>query len=169
MTSETLMEARLEIRAARSDDVERVVVIANEVHALVTEQRETGDTPPVEFSAQPAHYHRALANPELGFFVAQREGQVIGYVLVVRETVPDDLTTEPRADVHELAVTTALRGSGAGATLLDRAEQWAVERGLGLVQLAVWEFNRAAIGLYDRAGYRTIMRKMEKRTRSRSA
>lgn len=169
MASVTLMKARLEIRPARTDDVERVIAIASEIHAWVAEQRETGDALPVEFSAQAAYYQRALANPEVGLFVAEREGQVMGYALVARETAPDDLTTEPRADVCELAVTTAQRGSGAGAALLDRAEQWAAERGLGLVQLAVWEFNQAAIGLYDRAGYRTIMRKMEKRIRPRPA
>ena len=46
--------------------------------------------------------------------------------------------------------------------LLARVEQWAAERGLGLVQLAVWEFNTEALRLYDRAGYRSIMRKLEK-------
>jgi GNAT superfamily N-acetyltransferase len=169
MASDTPVKARLEIRPARTDDVERVVAIASEVHALVTEQRETGDTPPVEFSMQAAHYERLLVSTEHGFFVAVIEGAVIGYALVAKETEPDDLTIEPRADVYELAVAESHRGQGAGSLLLVRVEQWAAERGLELVQLAVWEFNAEALRLYDRAGYRSIMRKMEKRIQPRPA
>jgi ribosomal protein S18 acetylase RimI-like enzyme len=159
----------IEIRPAQAGDIGRVVAIAGEVQEYVAKERKGQAAQTVEFSMQAAHYERFLTSPEHGFFVAVIAGVVIGYALVAKETEPDDLTIEPRADVYELAVAESHRGQGAGSALLTRVEQWAAERGLELVQLAVWEFNAQALKLYDRAGYRSIMRKMERRIRPRPA
>ncbi len=157
------MNVPIEVRPTQAGDIGRVVEIAHEVQEYAARERKTPVSRTVEFSMQVAHYERFLTSTEHGFFVAVIEGAVIGYALVAEETEPDDLTTEPRADVYELAVAGSHRGQGAGWLLLARAEQWAAQRGLGLVQLAVWEFNNDALRLYDRAGYRSIMRKLEKR------
>ena len=159
----------IEIRPAQAGDIGRVVAIARKVQEYAARERKRQMAQTVEFSMQAAHYERLLTSSEHGFFVAVIAGAVIGYALVAKETEPDDLTTESRADVYELAVAESHRGQGAGSLLLVRVEQWAAGRGLGLVQLAVWEFNAEALRLYDRAGYRSIMRKMEKRIRPRPA
>lgn len=157
------MNVPIEVRPVQASDIGRVVAIAREVHGYVARERKTPPGQTVEFSMQAAHYERLLVSPQHGFFVAVVADAVIGYTLVVRETDPDDLTIEPRVDVYELAVAESHRGQGAGSLLLARVEQWAAEHGLGLIQLAVWEFNTEALRLYDRAGYRPIMRKLEKR------
>ena len=157
------MNVPIEVRPAQAGDIGRVVEIALEVQEYAARERKTPAAQTVEFSMQAAHYEQLLVSKEHGFFVAVSTGTVIGYALVAKETEPDDLTIEPRADVYELAVAGSRRGQGAGSLLLARVEQWAAQRGLGLVQLAVWEFNNDALRLYDRAGYRSIMRKLEKR------
>jgi GNAT superfamily N-acetyltransferase len=157
------MNVPIEVRPAQTGDIGRVVEIAREVQEYVARERRMPAVQSVEFSMPAAHYERLLASTEHGLLVAVIAGTVIGYALVARETEPDDLTIEPRANVYELAVAESHRGQGAGSLLLARVEQWAAQRGLTLVQLAVWEFNGDALKLYDRAAYRPIMRKLEKR------
>jgi ribosomal protein S18 acetylase RimI-like enzyme len=117
---------------------------------------------PLEFRATHRYYERVLKNRSRCLLVATTQaGRPVGYALVGVESEPDDLTDVPRVDLAELAVDSRVRRRGIGLALLEATHYWARSRGIGLAQLAVWEFNRPALRLYDRAGYRTLMRKME--------
>ncbi|MFQ6077792.1 MAG: GNAT family N-acetyltransferase [Thermodesulfobacteriota bacterium] len=61
-----------------------------------------------------------------------------------------------------LAVKQNFRRSGVGRSLIKRAHQWAVDKGLAQVELNVWEFNEGAIAFYEKLGYKTMSRKMVK-------
>lgn len=80
--------------------------------------------------------------------VAERAGQLTGYALVLfhRGTSLGRL--------YSLAIADAARGQGLGKQLLQRAEQQAVERDCAYLRLEVRPDNLAAIGLYERSGYR---------------
>jgi ribosomal protein S18 acetylase RimI-like enzyme len=45
---------------------------------------------------------------------------------------------------------------------MERAEQWAMERGLGEIELNVWEANQSAIGFYEGLGYEATRRRMRR-------
>jgi ribosomal protein S18 acetylase RimI-like enzyme len=47
--------------------------------------------------------------------------------------------------------------------LMDHAEAWARARGHGSITLSVFDGNRRAQALYERAGFSTEMRRMTKR------
>jgi len=87
---------------------------------------------------------------------------MVGYVYATAEKTPDDLITVPYVSVDELAVDEKYRRSGIGRSLMDHVHNWTREKGLNILQLGVWEFNRSAVEFYEQLGYRTIMRKMEK-------
>ncbi|MEE4156013.1 GNAT family N-acetyltransferase/peptidase C39 family protein [Pseudomonas viridiflava] len=80
--------------------------------------------------------------------VAERAGQLTGYALVLfhRGTSLGRL--------YSLAIADAARGLGLGKQLLQHAEQRAVERDCAYLRLEVRPDNLAAIGLYERSGYR---------------
>ena len=80
--------------------------------------------------------------------VAERAGQLTGYALVLfhRGTSLGRL--------YSLAIADAARGLGLGKQLLQHAEQRAVERDCAYLRLEVRPDNLAAIGLYERNGYR---------------
>jgi len=49
---------------------------------------------------------------------------------------------------------------GAGKALLERAHALAASHGVGQVELNVYEFNRAAVALYEQLRYATVRRRM---------
>jgi GNAT superfamily N-acetyltransferase len=49
-----------------------------------------------------------------------------------------------------------------GKALMERAERWALERGVSEVELSVWEFNLDAIEFYRELGYATSKRVMHR-------
>lgn len=55
--------------------------------------------------------------------------------------------------VHELYVTAAARGSGAGSALMEAAEAWFRERGAKRVKVEAFAWNTEAIRFYERRGY----------------
>jgi ribosomal protein S18 acetylase RimI-like enzyme len=61
-----------------------------------------------------------------------------------------------------IAVTMEAEGRGVGRALMAHAERWARERGHESITLSVFEGNRRAQGLYERAGYTVEMRRMTK-------
>lgn len=62
------------------------------------------------------------------------------------------------ARLYSLAVAPAVRGQGRGGQLLHWAEQRALARNILFVRLEVRDDNQAAIGLYEKAGYRRLKR-----------
>jgi ribosomal protein S18 acetylase RimI-like enzyme len=162
------------VRPARKADIPRIRAIARQVCKQVKAHRRGQLRAPLEFASTQRDYERALKDRQRCLLVATQGSRVIGYALAGIETEPDDLTDVPRVDVAELAVDARSRGRGTGRALLKAVHDWARSRDIGLVQLAVWEFNKPALHLYARAGYRTLMRKLElslvptHRVRSRS-
>ncbi len=125
------------------------------------------------------YFDGLLADPDVALFVAEpaaspcrAEGAepgdfpLLGYVQVVLRESPPIPVMHPRriAFIDSVVVAPHGRGSGAGRALMDRASGWAEERGARTIELAVYEFNQAAIGFYRGLGYATILRRMCKAT-----
>ncbi|MFC6633959.1 GNAT family N-acetyltransferase/peptidase C39 family protein [Microbulbifer taiwanensis] len=84
------------------------------------------------------------------FLVAERAGQLLGYVLVL-------LRRGTRlARLYSLAVGPAGRGQGIGRALLCAAEEASSHSGRLFMRLEVAENNHSAIALYRQLGYRTF-------------
>jgi ribosomal protein S18 acetylase RimI-like enzyme len=59
----------------------------------------------------------------------------------------------PHAHVSVLAVAVEAEGQGAGRALLEAAETWTREQGLGMLTLNVFSGNGRARSVYERLGY----------------
>jgi GNAT superfamily N-acetyltransferase len=96
--------------------------------------------------------HLSSPSPTAALLVAQdRSGQRLGFVFV--ESLRDYFRGESHGHVGILAVAGEAEGRGAGRALLGAAEDWARSRGYGFVTLNVFERNRRAREVYERAGY----------------
>ena len=84
----------------------------------------------------------------------------LGFVHLITQT--DYFTGEPHGHVSILVVSPEGEGRGIGRALLAASEAWARERGYALLSLNVFEGNRRARALYDRAGYTPETIKMVK-------
>ncbi|KTB70737.1 MULTISPECIES: GNAT family N-acetyltransferase/peptidase C39 family protein [Pseudomonas] len=93
-------------------------------------------------------FHWMIRRANASLIVAEQAGQLTGYALVLfhRGTSLGRL--------YSLAIADAARGKGLGKQLLQCAEQQAVGRDCAYLRLEVRPDNHAAIGLYERNGYR---------------
>ena len=108
-----------------------------------------------------------IANKDAGFFVAERESEIIGAILVLlRETSGNSIMMPPRyAWIGDLAVRKKFRRSGVGRSLVEKAHQWSLGKGVSQIELNVWEFNKEAIIFFRILGYKTIKRTMRRSLR----
>jgi ribosomal protein S18 acetylase RimI-like enzyme len=105
----------------------------------------------------------ALDQPRPGteLFIAEVARVRAGCLLMW--TLEDYFSQQWHAHVSVIAVTKEAEGHGVGRALMAHAEDWARARGHRSITLSVFEGNRRAQALYQRAGYETEMRRMTKR------
>ncbi|WP_116473453.1 GNAT family N-acetyltransferase/peptidase C39 family protein [Zobellella maritima] len=93
-------------------------------------------------------FQRFIEHPRDLLLVAERQQQLLGYILVLfrRNT--------RLARVYSIAVDQAARGQGIARELMLAAEAGALEKGAVFMRLEVRADNQAAQGLYQQLGYR---------------
>ncbi|HEY1419096.1 MAG TPA: GNAT family N-acetyltransferase [Candidatus Dormibacteraeota bacterium] len=84
--------------------------------------------------------------------LAEDGGAVVGFALFFHNF--STFLARPGIYLEDLFVVPEHRGSGIGRALLERLAQIAVERGCGRLEWAVLDWNRDAIGFYERLGAR---------------
>ncbi len=81
--------------------------------------------------------------------VATEAGRVVGFAWML--VIQDFYRGTDMAKLSEIAV--AEDGRGIGSALIAAAEEWARERGLGMLVLNVMNGNLRARHLYERSGF----------------
>ena len=131
-----MADAAFHVRPARDDDRLPLAVL----FAAVAEERDGIATePPVDVEARAASWTLE------GSLVAVAGDEVVGSIHVDRS----------RHGFGEIGMAVARdwRGRGVGSALLAAAIEWARERGLHKLSLAVFAHNEAAIALYRKFGF----------------
>ena len=93
-------------------------------------------------------FRRFLEMPRDRLIIAEAEGELVGYCLVLMSAATR------LARIYSIAVSPAVRGQGVGEKLVREAEAEAVDAGRIIMRLEVREDNKGAIALYKRLGYR---------------
>lgn len=84
-------------------------------------------------------------------YVAQGAGgELLGWVHVFASF---HVESEPFAEIGGLVVAEPARGSGVGAALVGRAEEWALDRGLDAIRVRSNVIRERAHRFYERAGF----------------
>ena len=111
-----------------------------------------------------AYIASVIDNPYACFFVAERDGRIVGALHILLRETRDIPILVPRrfAVIENLIVSKPSRRTGIGRALMERAHQWALEQNVTEVELNVWEFNKSARALYVELGYETTKRSMNK-------
>ena len=100
------------------------------------------------------HWSQSIAQPRATTFIADRMGDLVGFVTVMLVDESHSLLQPMRyARIGSVCVTEALRGQGIGRKLMSLAEQWSVGQGAEDMRLNVWCFNESALALYKELGY----------------
>jgi RimJ/RimL family protein N-acetyltransferase len=90
-----------------------------------------------------------LRHPDAAVFVAEADGRVVGRLSLSRDPHP---ASRHVADVG-LMVDAAHRGRGIGKRLLEEAVAWSRRSGVTKLELHVFPWNEAALGLYESFGF----------------
>jgi len=112
----------------------------------------------LEFKALYTEAGFAATTPEVDQILRRmQEGPV--WVALCDEDVIGTVAAVIRGDavyIRGMAVLPAARGSGAGAKLLKRVEDWALREGFLRLFLSTTPFLDSAIHLYEKAGFQRI-------------
>jgi GNAT superfamily N-acetyltransferase len=92
--------------------------------------------------------------------VAEQRDRIVGYVYAAVEPLSWKDLRDECGYIHDLLVTDAARGRGAGDALLDAAIEWLRERGMPRVVLGTAAQNENARRLFARRGFRPTMIEM---------
>jgi ribosomal protein S18 acetylase RimI-like enzyme len=156
---------KFKIRPAHAGDYKGICRLCETVDALHRRNLPHVFRKPDGPARELPYIQRLLDSPDVAFLVAEQEGGLAGFVVVMLEHTAKIPLFVPRlyAVIDNLVVDTRYRRRGLGRALMVQAENWASTRGATEVTLNVFEFNQAAQKMYQALGYQTRSRKMAKR------
>lgn len=91
-----------------------------------------------------------LTDPRCTVFLAERDGEIVGYAMLRDGPTPDCVTDTSAIEIARLYAGQRWIGAGIGALLMQRCLVEAAARGRRTIWLGVWERNTRAIGFYQR-------------------
>jgi ribosomal protein S18 acetylase RimI-like enzyme len=159
---EHIMKVR--VRKATRDDYTSVCELFDEIDALHRDNLPHLFQKPGGAAREQDYYLDLVADENVGFFVANSGGTLVGFVHAMVRDTPAIPVLLPRrhAIVDCIVVRAGFQDQGIGSRLMDRVQEWAITKGAVSIELNVYEFNRNAISFYGKLGYRTLSRKMSK-------
>lgn len=104
----------------------------------------------------PALQLAELRDSNRAVWVAEMDGQAVGYATLRRESSSPAVEARSPAEVQRIYADGSWHGRGVGQALLraciDQARAW----GCDAVWLGVWERNPRAIAFYEKSGFRRV-------------
>jgi GNAT superfamily N-acetyltransferase len=103
---------------------------------------------------------RQLKDNDVVIFVAEQNGEVIGYVYAGIEPTSWKELRDECGFIHDIVVDQRGRRSGTATALIEKAVEWLRERGVPRVMLWTAEKNPGAQQLFAKLGFRRTMIEM---------
>ena len=138
------------VRFANKDDLERVNEIRKQVNDLHVNGRPDIFRP--GFCKEMQEYvYEMYQSGRWGIIVAERNGIICGMACVEYVAIEESLYGVARKyyNIHEFAVDECFKRQGIGTELFNFIKQDAKEKGVPVIQLAVWCFNEEAVRFYE--------------------
>ena len=98
-----------------------------------------------------------LEDENVAVFVAERDGEVIGYVYAGIEPQSWKELRDECGYIHDVVVHERGRGMGVASKLIEAAAEWLASRGMPRVVLCTAAKNTQAQRLFERLGFRRTM------------
>lgn len=142
------VDEKMTIKKANESD-------ASQILAVMKDAEQSGYMlyAPDERNLAPASLSKLIQSinqsPTSGFFIAEHDDEILGYLLLKAETLS---RTSHRAQIA-VGVHSKSRGKGIGTALFDYVIQCAKESQLHRLELTVIEHNEQAVHLYKRMGF----------------
>jgi GNAT superfamily N-acetyltransferase len=100
-------------------------------------------------------FDEMLADKNVTVFIAEENGQAVGYILCKLIERPENPFTFPVSYllIDQISVCPTEQGSGIGTALMKQAEAHAKELGVNKIQLDSWDFNTKAHVFFENMGF----------------
>jgi ribosomal protein S18 acetylase RimI-like enzyme len=97
-----------------------------------------------------------IADPGGTYLLAELDGRLVGYALVVGNRAPDGMALPAPVEVVRFYVASDWHGRGVAQSLMAACIAEGRRRGGGTLWLGVWQENPRAIAFYLKAGFRIV-------------
>lgn len=156
--------AMINIRRAKNSDSRELGELFEEADILHRRALPQVFQKPQDAKWYEKYLEKIFSDKNAALLVAEEEGELVGLVLVwVRQSANIPILVPRKFAVMEnLVVKKEFRKKGIGRQLVEAAEEWIKKEGANLIELNVWEFNQGARDFYEKLGYQTVSRKMQK-------
>lgn len=154
----------ISVRKATAEDYNSFCELFNEIDALHRDNLPHIFQKPSGAAREQDYYLGLVADENVALFVAEVEKKLVGFVHAIVRDAPAILIFVPRryAIVDSIVVKSGYQNNGIGRILMNKMQEWAIAKGATSIELNVYEFNETAISFYERLGYQTFSRKMNK-------
>lgn len=103
----------------------------------------------------PAAWADEIGSPEHAFYLAEVDGETVGYVKLGPSTLPFE-QLGPAVELRQLYILDEWHGSGIARVLMDWALEEARRRGVRELLLTVYTDNHRAKRFYERYGFEDV-------------
>jgi ribosomal protein S18 acetylase RimI-like enzyme len=100
-----------------------------------------------------AAYEKLLASPIYALWLAEDDGEAIGYALAGPCGLPHEDAKPTDGELKRLYVSPSAQGGGIGAKLFEQALAWLERDGPRTLWISVWSENHGAQRFYARYGF----------------
>ncbi len=152
------------IRPATLDDYPALCALWDEVNAVHAAAAPGVYRQPDGPCVSREYVASLIDGADAAILVAEGSAGVLGFAQVTVSDAADIPIHVPRrlGTVGTLSVGAAFRRQGIGTALMRAAEEWARAHGATSLNVGVWEFNTQARALYERLGYATATRRLQR-------
>jgi ribosomal protein S18 acetylase RimI-like enzyme len=145
----------MNIRKATSEDALLLSDLSRDVQSLHAQNYADIFKIPQSADFAISFFDEMLADPAVSIFIAEENGEAIGYILCKLIERPENPFTFAMRSllVEHISVHPAARGQGVGTALMKEAEMLAKELAVQRTQLDSWDFNTDAHAFFERLGF----------------
>jgi ribosomal protein S18 acetylase RimI-like enzyme len=154
------------VRVTTTADAAALALVAAETFPLACPPETTAEAIATFIAANLSEHSFAgyLSDPQRALFVAEVDGSVAGYTMVVfgEPADPDaaaSVIVRPTAELSKVYVLPGHHGSGIATALVEASVEAARARGAASVWLGVNEHNARANRFYEKSGFAVVGRK----------
>ncbi len=145
----------MKIRQATSTDSLLLSSLCVDVQSLHAKHYPDFFKTPTSNDFATSFFDGMLADPTTSIFIAEENGEALGYVFCKLIERPENLFTFAVRYLHvdQISVHPVAQGKGVGTQLIQRAIVLALELNLQRIQLDSWGFNTDAHAFFEKMGF----------------
>ena len=152
----------LQVREARRQDVAAVSLLWQEMMAFHRERDSRFRFQPAAVKEFEQHFISTLRSRDAAIFVAESEGEVVGYILGEMHSRKPLYPIGKYGFISDVAVAYACRRQGIGRALVARLMEWFRRKGATAIELFVAEANPISEAFWTSMGFQGFLRLVRK-------